>query len=204
MNVLIVFVKFPEPGKVKTRIAKNLGSEKAAEIYSRMAKGVVEKVSGSGAYRTVIYFDPPDREKDIRAWLGADGAYFEPQSSGTIGDRMSDAFERVFRGGSLKAVLIGTDVPEINAENVSAAFGVLDDADAVLGPAQDGGYYLVGLRRFEPILFKGIDWNSNSVHIQTLDRIREAHLSYNLLDTLKDIDTSEDVGPELLTLLGME
>ena len=203
-DALIVFVKFPEPGKVKTRIARELGAERAAEIYSRMAERIVHDVSGPGAYGTIVYFDPPERGDNIKTWLGSDGLSFEPQSGGTIGDRMSDAFHSVFSEGAVRAVLIGTDIPDITADIVRAAFDLLSDADVVLGPAEDGGYYLIGLRTFEPILFRDIDWGADTVYTRTIARIVERNLSHKLLDTLKDVDTAEDIDPVTLTRLRAE
>lgn len=196
-NILIVFVKYPEPGKVKTRIARHLGGHRAAEIYSNMAKSVVEKVCKPDAYGTVIYFDPPDRERDVRAWLGIEKIAYEPQSPGTIGDRMSDAFQRVFSRGALKAVLIGTDVPGITEDTVRSAFRLLEEADVVLGPAEDGGYYLMGLKHWEPTLFENIEWGTDTVFNRTLDRIIMRNLAHKSLGTLKDVDTIDDIGPGL-------
>src|SRR3990167_1886165 len=203
-SILIVFVKYPEPGKVKTRIARELGSESATEIYSQMAKRIIGKVWRPDAYGTVIYFDPPDREKDVRLWLGIDNDSYEPQSPGTIGDRMSNAFESVFSEGAEKTVLIGTDVPEITGDTVSSAFRLLEETDVVLGPAEDGGYYLMGLKNYEPILFEDIDWGTNTVFNRTLNRITEKNLSHKFLDTLKDVDTAEDIDPGMLTRLRAE
>lgn len=203
-NILIVFVKYPEPGKVKTRIAQELGAHRAAELYSQMAKRIIRKVWRPDAYRAVIYFDPPEREEDVRAWLGIDNVSYEPQSPGTIGDKMSNAFERVFSEGAEKAVLIGTDVPEITADVVSTACSMLNDTDVVLGPSYDGGYYLIGLRKFEPVLFRDIDWGTNTVFNRTLNRIIEKNLSHKSLDTLKDVDMAEDIDPGMLTRLRAE
>jgi hypothetical protein len=197
-NILIVFVKYPEPGKVKTRIARELGAQSAADMYARMAKSVIENVSLPDTYGTVIYFDPPHRDKDVRNWLGTGNASYEPQSGGTIGERMSDAFERVFSSGAEKAVLIGTDIPEITAAAVSAAFSLLEETDVVIGPASDGGYYLLGLKSFEPSLFRDIEWGTSLVLKHTLDLINEKNLSHKPLAILKDVDTIDDVGPELL------
>jgi hypothetical protein len=197
-NILIVFVKYPEPGKVKTRIARELGEQRAAEMYAQMASGIIGNVSKPGAYSTAIYFDPPGREKDVRSWLGTEHASYEPQSGGTIGERMSNAFERVFSGGAEKAVLIGTDVPDISGDTVTAAFDLLHETDVVVGPAADGGYYLLGLKSFEPTLFSGMEWGTSLVLKKTLERIKEKNLGHKLLDTLNDIDTMDDVGPELL------
>lgn len=192
-NILIVFVKYPEPGEVKTRIARELGAERAAEIYSQMAKRIIGKVWRPDAYRAVIYFDPPDREKDVRAWLGIDDLSCEPQSPGTIGDRMSNAFERVFSEGAEKAVLIGTDVPEIAGGTITGAFDLLEETEVVLGPTEDGGYYLIGLTRPQPEIFLNIDWSTNLVLRQSIDRINGQALSRRLLATLKDLDTANDL-----------
>jgi len=203
-NILIVFVKYPEPGKVKTRIARELGAERAAHIYSQMAKRIIGKVWRPDAYRAVIFFDPQYREMDVRSWLGIDNVSYAPQSTGTIGDKMSNAFERVFSEGAGKAVLIGTDVPEITADIVITACGMLNDTDVVLGPSYDGGYYLIGLRRFEPALFRDIDWGTATVFDRTLNRIIEKNLSHKSLDTLKDVDTAGDIDPGMLTRLSAE
>ena len=196
-NTLIVFVKYPEPGKAKTRIARELGAHRAAEIYSQMAKEIIGMIQKPDAHRTVIYFDPPDKESEVRLWLGIDNVSYEPQSAGTIGDRMSDAFERVFSEGAPKAVLIGTDVPDITGETVSTAFRLLDETDVVIGPAGDGGYYLMGLKNYEPVLFENIDWGSNTVFNRTLDHINENNLSHKPLGILKDVDTIDDINPGL-------
>ena len=203
-NVLIVFVKYPEPGKVKTRIARDLGTERAAKIYSHMARSIIEKVWRAETYRTVIYFDPPDRETDIRAWLGINNVSYEVQSPGTLGDKMSKAIETVFSEGAEKAVLIGTDVPEITAELIRTAFSMLESTEVVLGPTEDGGYYLIGLQMFEPQLFKNIDWSTDVVFNQSLGLIKEQNLSYRIIDSLKDVDTAEDVDPLLLEQLETE
>lgn len=201
MNTLIVFVRYPDPGKVKTRIARELGAEKAAEIYSLIAGSVIEEVSGSDNYGTVIYFDPPEKEDAIRKWLGRGDVSYEPQSGVTVGERMSDAFDRVFSGGAEKAVLIGTDIPQITGEIVTEAFRLLEYEDAVIGPAQDGGYYLLGLKKPAPHLFSDIEWGSETVFEQTIGRIRKLNISYKSLDTLRDVDTAGDISPGLLEWL---
>lgn len=201
VNTLIVFVRFPEPGKVKTRIARELGAQKAAELYSLIAGSVIEGVSGSDMYETAIYFDPPESEDRIMQWLGRSDLYYEPQSAGTIGERMSGAFDRAFSSGAQKAVLIGTDIPDLTGEIVVDAFRHLDHEDAVIGPAEDGGYYLLGLTKPEPLLFKDIQWGSEVVFEQTIDRLKKLSLGYKSLDRLRDVDTARDIGPELLEQL---
>jgi rSAM/selenodomain-associated transferase 1 len=192
-NKLIIFVKYPEPGRVKSRIASEIGAEKAAGVYSLMAETIIEKVSKTDAHETIIFFDPPEREKEIIAWLGNSVRSYEHQRGTTIGDKMSNAFLSGFSSGAEKAVLIGTDIPEITADTVRAAFKGLDETDVVLGPAEDGGYYLIGLRQPEPRLFSGISWSTNVVLAQTIDRIEELSLEYYQLETLRDIDTYDDI-----------
>lgn len=203
-STLIIFAKYPEPGKVKSRIASELGAERAAEIYSRIAKAVIEKVSTSDTHRTIIFYDPPERENEIKLWLGINKHSYERQPGSTIGEKMSNSFRDVFSRGAEKAVLIGTDIPEITAGTVNAAFGLLDETDVVLGPAEDGGYYLMGLRNPEPLLFRDIEWSTNLVLSQTIDRIKERKLSYNLLQTLKDVDTAGDIDQDLVAALKLK
>ena len=203
-NTLIIFAKYPEPGKVKSRLASELGAERAAEVYSRIAKAVIEKVSTSDTHGTIIFYDPPERENEIKLWLGINKHSYERQRGSTIGEKMSNSFRAVFSRGAEKAVLIGTDIPEITAGTVNAAFGLLDETDVVLGPAEDGGYYLMGLRNPEPLLFRDIEWSTNLVLSQTIDRIKERKLSYNLLQTLKDVDTAGDIDQDLVAALKLK
>jgi uncharacterized protein len=197
-NALIVFVKFPEPGKVKSRIASGLGAEKAAGIYSLMAETIIKKVTEPDTHETTIFFDPPGRENEIIEWLGGGKHSYERQEGTTIGERMSNAFHSVFSEGAEKAVLIGSDIPEITPDTVRTAFDGLDETDVVLGPAADGGYYLIGLRRPEPGLFRDIDWSTDKVLSQTIERINESQLGYNLLEILRDVDTFDDIDPGLM------
>lgn len=190
-NVLIIFVKYPEPGKVKTRIARELGDERAAKIYSHMAGTIIKEVSSSDCYRSVIFFDPPEREKEIKGWIGSGS--FIPQRGNTLGERISNAFGAVFSRGADKAVIIGTDCPDVSQETVEDAFGSLAEKDAVLGPAEDGGYYLLGLRSHAPEIFRDIDWSTDRVLDQSIKRINERRLSLKLLETLTDIDTVNDL-----------
>ena len=192
-NKLIIFVKYPEPGRVKSRIASEIGAEKAAAVYSLMAETIIEKVSKTDVHETIIFFDPVEREKEILEWLGNSVRSYEHQRGTTIGDKMSHAFLSVFSSGAEKAVLIGTDIPEITADTVRDAFTGLDETDVVLGPAEDGGYYLIGLRQPEPRLFSGINWSTNAVLAQTIARIEELRLEYYQLEKLRDIDTYNDI-----------
>lgn len=192
-NVLIIFVKYPEPGKVKTRLAEELGEKKAAQVYSLMAETVIGNVIHSDKYETAIFFDPPDKEGEIRKWIGGGSAVFFPQEGKALGQRMSSAFGTVFSDGARKAVIIGTDCVDVTAGTAEEAFDLLGETDVVIGPAEDGGYYLLGLNNHEPALFRDISWSTSLVFDQTVGRINEAGLSFTLLKTMNDIDTAGDL-----------
>lgn len=196
-DVLIVFAKLPEPGKVKTRLAKDLGDQKAAEIYSVIARDIISRVSSSEKYTTAIFYDPPDKKNEIISWLEdiapvESHNYFE-QEGNILGERISYAFEKVFSGGADRAVIIGTDCSEVSAEMIEDTFEELRGYDTVIGPAQDGGYYLLGLSRYDPLIFQDIEWSTERVFEQTLRRVQEQGLNCKILKTLSDIDNIEDL-----------
>ncbi|HEX9831050.1 MAG TPA: TIGR04282 family arsenosugar biosynthesis glycosyltransferase, partial [Thermodesulfobacteriota bacterium] len=169
--MLIIFLKYPEPGRVKTRLAQVIGNEKAAELYSAMARTVIHNVSKSGDYKKIIFFDPPERKTDVEKWLSKsmnlgenrrkkrsqDDFSLYPQQGESLGQKMASAFDTVFSLGVEKAVIIGTDCIDISVEIISEAFDSLQTTDVVLGPAQDGGYYLLGLTKQNPVIFNNID-----------------------------------------------
>ncbi len=192
-NTLIVFVKYPNPGKVKTRLAKKIGNERATYYYSLMAKQIIDQVSQSDNYSTTIFFDPPEKEKKVIRWLGNGIKKFMPQSGANLGKKIANSFEQVISSGARRSIIIGTDCVEVTKEIVNRAFELLGRADVILGPTEDGGYYLLGLKCFAPELFENIDWSTERVLNQTLDRINEKNLSYELLEKLKDIDTVNDL-----------
>ncbi len=193
-QTLLIFAKAPVPGRVKTRLAAAVGPEIAARFYKVLGSMVVKQVGG-GAHETVVCFDPPDAEAEVRAWLGPELKY-RAQSEGDLGDRMDDAVRQALVGGG-SAVVIGTDAPDVDASTVSGAFAALGDHDLVLGPAEDGGYYLIGLNRPNSTLFQGIPWSTDRVFEVTVELATRAGLRIHLLPTLRDVDRLADV-PESL------
>jgi len=193
MNTLIIFIKYPLAGKVKTRLAKDVGESEAARIYSQMAKTIIENTSDPESYNTIIFYDPPEKEQEIKHWIEKTELQYLPQTGNTLGDRISSAFMKVYSSGADKAVIIGSDCIDVNRETINEAMGSLQDVDVVLGPAEDGGYYLLGLKRHIPEILQEIDWSTDRVLGQTLEKIKEKKLKYELLKTLKDIDTVEDL-----------
>lgn len=197
-QVLIVFLKYPEPGRVKTRLARDIGRRNASLIYSEIAQSVIGKVSKSNEYKTIIFFDPPEKEEEVRRWLKNTNLTLLPQEGNLLGERMLNAFERAFSLGATSTVIIGTDCMEVSDKTVLEAFRALREVDAVLGPARDGGYYLLGLNRPFPWVFKGIEWSTNLVLSQTIKKLEEKKQRFKLLETLTDVDTIRDLSKELL------
>jgi rSAM/selenodomain-associated transferase 1 len=191
---IIVFLRYPYPGAVKTRLIPVLGSEGAAELQRRMTEHTVKTVRRMAVKRNVsieVCFDGGN-EKILRQWLGDDLEY-QTQSSGNLGDRMESAFERSFKKGAQRIVIIGTDCPDQTDELMISAFRSLEQKDMVLGPARDGGYYLIGLSRPIPALFEGIRWGTGEVTGITLKIALDLGFSNTLLPELDDVDRPEDL-----------
>lgn len=201
-DVLAVFVKAPVAGQVKTRLAAEIGAQAAADLYRSLGRSAVSACSGP-LHETVVWFTPRAARTLVREWLGDLAvAEYRPQPGGTLGSRLIAAFRHHFQAGAGRVVLMGSDCPGIDVPLLSKAFGSLDEHDLVLGPAQDGGYYLIGLRRPEPRLFRRVSWSTDSVLAQTLARAGRLGLCSAILPTLRDIDTSEDAAA--LGLLGFQ
>ena len=201
-DVLMIFVKYPEPGKVKTRLAKTLGAKEAARLYRVMAEDVIRCLGTNvhGRYDTIIFFDPPDRASDIKDWLG-NGRSYTPQSGRDLGEKLANAFRTVFDLGARRAAVIGTDCLSITGEIITETLQHLDKKDVVIGPAEDGGYYLLGLSRNIPELFDSIDWSTDKVFRQTVEKTKRLKLSYTTLEPLKDLDEPSDLSPTVLQML---
>ncbi len=190
MDILLIFVKNPIPGQVKTRLARTMGDEKAADIY-RFLLGKTRQVALDTPTdrRWLFYADGVPAEDDI--WPTE---LFEKyaQCPGDLGERMADAFQRAFAAGGKHVIIIGSDCPELTVEILEEAFAALDTRDAIIGPARDGGYYMLGMNRFIPELFQGIAWSTPAVLEQTLKVFDRLRLDYGILPTLSDIDTEAD------------
>ena len=191
---LIIFTRYPEPGKTKTRLIPVLGEEGAATLQRQMTESTlaeVKKVSRFYPSSMEVHF-AGGNEQLMQDWLGSSIIY-RRQTEGDIGCRMASAFQESFEAGIDSIVLIGIDCPDLNAQLMVQAFQALDRHDLVLGPARDGGYYLIGLRRFVPELFIGISWSTNEVLQQTQKIIQRLELAVAYLPLLSDIDRPEDL-----------
>ncbi|MDO9632155.1 MAG: TIGR04282 family arsenosugar biosynthesis glycosyltransferase [Humidesulfovibrio sp.] len=193
MKRVIVFLKYPEPGEVKTRLAAAVGAAAAARLARHFAEQTLAAAVATGLPVTVC-FAPARRGPEFSAWLGT-GYDYAPQRGADLGMRMRHAFADAFARGAERAVLVGTDAPDRPTEFLEEALTHLDDHDVVLGPALDGGYHLIAMRRcsFTPEAFGseksgGIDWGTPRVLAQTLDALRAAGRTAYMLPPWRDID----------------
>ena len=190
---LVMFVRFPEQGQVKSRLAKDLGAEAAKNLYRCFVEDLLERFSGEG-YSFRLAFHPAGKERKMREMLG-DGLSYIPQAGDDLGERMKLAFLRCFSEGVRSLVLIGSDVPDLPARIVDEAFLALDEYDAVIGPAADGGYYLLGFRQdtFCGDVFKGLPWGTDTVFRKTMQIFHRVGTLVHVLPVWRDIDKYEDI-----------
>ncbi len=196
---LILFTRFPEAGVTKTRLIPALGPAGAADLQRRMTAHVLARAEALARLRAVaieVRFEG-GTEDHMRAWLGS-GLRYRRQGGGDIGARMRRALADAFKKRVERAVLIGSDIPGISVDLLATAFDRVEDDGIVLGPAADGGYYLIGVCR--PVwdrgaaqIFRGIPWGGAQVLAATRERIDALGFKIVLLDTLADIDRPEDL-----------
>ncbi len=190
MRTLLVFLKFPAAGHVKTRLAKSLGPEQAANLYRQWIGQVLENLQAARqTTRLVACYDGAPVEA-FEPWQRLVDDWW-PQPEGDLGDRLHAAFEHWQLEGE-PVIAIGTDCLDVDASLIEAAFSKLSARDAVFGPAADGGYYLVGLARNQPTFFQGVPWSTPETLAAHQAHCEEHHWSYGLLPMLHDIDTLED------------
>ncbi len=193
---IMIFTRFPEPGLTKTRLIPALGADGACELHRRLTEHVVAQARGtanSPRIQLAIHHTGGSSEF-MEQWLG-DDLYYQAQIQGNLGARMEHAFNKSFASGNTSVILIGSDCPDITPEILAQSLELLQINDLVLGPAHDGGYYLIGLARPIPRLFRGIDWGSDRVLQQTRLIANDLALSQVELKTLADVDRPEDLGP---------
>ncbi len=190
---MIVFLRAPEKGRVKTRLAREVGENKALALYKAFVQKTLLAVERSGMDHRICFF-PADKQALVAGWLGPDHGYM-PQLGNDLGQRMGNALAAIFDQGAPKAILVGTDIPDINSHHLLKAMDLLDQKQVVIGPSLDGGYWLIGFQRegFCPNLFLQVDWGTETVFSSTLEKCKAANLSPGLLPALQDIDSLEDL-----------
>ncbi len=198
---IAVFVKYPDPGRVKTRLAKELGDLKAAKLYAAMISEILVhtlRPLSRAEFEVVLMCDPFRSLETYRSYFFGNPFRIEMQCGNDLGERLINTFQTLYSEYS-KVIAIGTDCVQLTpAHIVEAKEQLWNGADVVIGPTKDGGYYLIGTKKFEPRLFKDIAWSTPGVFAQTLERIEKLRLTVSRLSMLEDIDTVGDLPLSLL------
>ncbi|MGO9377440.1 MAG: TIGR04282 family arsenosugar biosynthesis glycosyltransferase [Dissulfurispiraceae bacterium] len=192
-DCIIIFVKWPEKGRVKTRISAALDENAVLELYKCFVEDMISTINRSG-FRPLVAYYPEDAADDIVTWLGNENDYMA-QVGIDLGAKMNTAFQMVFERGVFRAVLIGSDFPDLPVEIINEAFSALNSKHAVIGPAKDGGYYLIGFRHdtFSSRVFDDIPWSTAEVFERTMLAFTQLGLDIHQLPVWRDIDRPEDI-----------
>ncbi|GAA4238626.1 TIGR04282 family arsenosugar biosynthesis glycosyltransferase [Postechiella marina] len=185
-TLVIVFVKNIKLGKVKTRLAKTIGNQGAFNVYSELVK-VTEKATKNLNCDKHIYFSEAIVENQ---WPND---YKTVQQGANLGERMKNAFKNGFNAGYQRIILIGSDLPDIKSTHINAGLEKLKQSSAVFGPAQDGGYYLIGLSKMQEFIFENKPWSQEHLLKETLNELTKNKVTFSTLEVLNDIDTFEDL-----------
>ena len=190
---ILVFLRAPDRGKVKKRLARALGDDAALALYRCFVADLLAVVAESGRPAWLCYTPPGGRER-IKDWLG-DTLPMLPQQGGDLGRRMAHAFRTAFFRGVGRALLVGTDIPDLPRTHIAQAFAGLDSRSSVIGPTLDGGYYLIGFRSdgFAESVFDGIPWGTDRVMAETLAAFERENRTPLLLESWPDIDRRRDL-----------
>lgn len=197
-STLIIFQKKPALGKVKTRLANTIGDEKALEVYQYLLDHTHREAALLGV-PTFVFFEKDEQPE----YLLNNNYHSATQARGNLGDKMKAAFTEVFELGYKKVVIIGTDCWELDVETLYQAFQALETNEVVVGPARDGGYYLLGMNRLYPRLFENKNWSTATVLSDTVTDIRDLGLNLHMLKELSDVDVYQDLSEELKEIIGI-
>jgi rSAM/selenodomain-associated transferase 1 len=189
LNRLIIFLKAPRAGTVKTRLAESIGAFAAVAAYRQLVETLLASLQVLDEVE--LRYSPDDAQAEIQPWLRPHWQA-RPQGEGDLGQRLQAAFAEAFASGANRVVVIGSDCPSVTPGDIHAAWEALVAHDLALGPARDGGYWLIGLRAPQSTLFQGIAWSTDSVFPETLQRAEAADLRVHLLRELADVDTVKE------------
>jgi len=199
-KALIIFAKRPVPGRVKTRLSPPLTPEQAAELYRCMLEDILAKTATLAGVDKRIFYEPDEDAATFFSGIAA-GMTCAPQAGIDLGERMANAFGQLLAEGYGRVAIIGTDLPDLPLARVEEAFGLLESGgvDAVFGPSEDGGYYLLAMGELHGELFRDVPWSTGEVLEKSLERAKEAGVRVALLPVWHDVDTADDLHrPELL------
>jgi len=191
-KLLGLLAKYPAAGKVKTRLARNIGIHEAAAAYKSIAEDVLRNTFPSGGeYERIICYSPSYMKERFEIWLP--GERLISQRGEDLGAVMDNALKSLFNIGASDAVIAGVDIPDLNKAIIEQAFREIEQADIVIGPAADGGYYLIGMKSPQPGIFRDISWSTDTVFKETISVIEKLGLTYKTTVTLSDVDRVEDL-----------
>lgn len=197
-STLIIFVKSPIEGEVKTRVGKEVGDDIATSLYIKLLKHTFSEVLNLNSFNIEVHTNKDSPQ--LRYVLPRELGDLHIQKHGNLGDKMSFAFKTAFEQGASKVVLIGSDCLDITSSILQKAFDYLEGVDVVINPVHDGGYCLIGMRKHLPEVFEGINWSTSSVLADTKSKLDSSSSQYSILPSLSDIDYWEDVPDELKAL----
>lgn len=181
---LVLFTRYPIPGSAKTRLIPALGTDGATTLHKQLTERTVETLKQIGEPLEIRYSGGDANA--FGRWLGSDLIY-EPQVEGDLTDRLLAAIDPA------PVIFLGSDTPDLSASHLNAAIDALQKSDVVIGPADDGGYYLIGIAKPYPFLFQNMRWSTEHVMPDTLDRLRQHKIGFEILETLHDCDRPEDL-----------
>lgn len=192
-TIIALFVRIPVPGRVKTRLASDLGNENACRLYRAMVSDILRNIEESG-FPVYLFHDGADCGELPHEWVKASSGVIV-QHGDSIGERMATAFQHCFAENIAKVILVGSDIPGLDSQVITEASDALESHDVAIAPAADGGYCLIALRRdiYQRNIFRNIPWSTGQVLHSTLERCTECHLQVALLKQLLDIDTIHDI-----------
>ena len=192
MNAIIIFAKYPELSKVKTRLAKDIGKQKALKIYKILLNNTITKLTpkkNNANYKIYIAYTPINKKKEFQKIFP--NIKLIPQTGKTLGERMHQIFKKILKKYKTW-LIIGSDIPTINKTAINKTIKQLKNNDVVIGPAYDGGYYLIGMKK--PInIFSNIHWSTKKVLQETINKTKQNKLTYYLISKKRDIDTIQDL-----------
>jgi rSAM/selenodomain-associated transferase 1 len=190
---LLFFLRNPEKGKVKTRLASAIGDKMAVKLYKRFLLRMLFTLNG-GTFLFYLCYSPESSLSDLKGWLG-DNYLYMPQAGENLGERMKNGFIDAISMNFKRVVLIGSDIPDLPLEFIEEAFTSLREKDVVIGPSFDGGYYLIGFKNktFSPRVFDGIPWSTKRVFEETITVLKQEGLTVHTLQPWRDIDTIDDL-----------
>jgi len=192
-NQVILFLKYPTPGKVKTRLAKSIGDEKAAGYYKSFVETLIKSLEDAGLPFSLFY-SPVEKLEAFKSWLGDHHPYIT-QPEGDLGNRLKAGFEHCFENGYERVLAIGSDTPDLPVSYLEDGFNSLETNEAVIGPTKDGGYYVIGFTKsgYDSGAFEDISWSTEVVFNQTVDHFRRSNIKFSQLSQWHDIDSIHDL-----------